>query len=648
MALLFGAYDKGFAFYDNRADCFSCTIHIDNLEKPIPLSGNWLFTREDHSNYAAATLDTRHWRLAKTPGNWGPIYDDKKNYRVGWYRGTFHFSPSLIGQKVILLVDTYMAKTDVYIDGALAFTREGVNSYQRYYSAQAIPVHFKVTRTEHTIAIRVDTILMKGVYQRPFQLRAYKKFDPLVAFIHFYAGEFRAIIAHIFMAFGFFFVFIYFKTQHTFYLVAGLSGILLYPFTGFPNDFLLKFFDPETMIKLHYLGNGMMVISHFLIPQFFYRPWPIATAIHVSVVGLCMMAFVYFAIFFNLDAFIQLRKFYFIYALFFGINLLIYLGIATAQRIKGMRLILFGETVSVILSLHDAALGLDKIDSIVMVTISITISQICLVIFSINMFSNTFLENKRVVNELTTLNNNLEHIVNKRTKTLEKKTNEIGNILDNIPQGILTINHQLLIQKEHSAYLCNIFDKQDIANSSVFDLIFDRSQLDDDQLHGMKSALAAILGEDTMNFEFNIHHLPTNIQIVNRHNKIQILELTWSPIIENGTVERLMISIRDISDVKRLEREATMRERELVIVSEIINITPATFDDFIANAESLASNSKQLAQDLNANSMNTSLATILQNIHTIKGNARTLKLKSLSDASHQVEDEIVKLQSLNT
>ena len=85
--------------------CDSCRIVIDQLEQPTPLSGNWLFTRDDSPANKNVDLDTSDWRLVKTPGRWAGAYDDGQKFHIGWYRGVFEFDPTMVGQEVVVLIN---------------------------------------------------------------------------------------------------------------------------------------------------------------------------------------------------------------------------------------------------------------------------------------------------------------------------------------------------------------------------------------------------------------------------------------------------------------------------------------------------------------------------------------------------------------
>ena len=162
-------FDYGFAIgQTHNLSCDSCNITVDNLDKPLSLSGLWLFTKNDDPSNKNIDTDISNWVVIKTPGSWKKAYADGKNFRIGWYRGVFNFAPELIGQKVTLLVDAYMSRASAYVDGEKIFEREGAASGEKYFSIQAIPLHFTITKEKHVFAFRVETILMNGIYQLPF------------------------------------------------------------------------------------------------------------------------------------------------------------------------------------------------------------------------------------------------------------------------------------------------------------------------------------------------------------------------------------------------------------------------------------------------------------------------------------------------
>ena len=144
----FLGHASAIAVEDSRAGCDSCRIQVKSLDQPLKLSGNWLFTRDDTIDNAKVELDTSAWPVIKAPGPWKGAYPDGKNYKVGWYRGVFEFDQSLVGQDVVILLNAYMGRVNVYNNGQEIYRRPGDINVERYYATQAIPVRFKVTQTK--------------------------------------------------------------------------------------------------------------------------------------------------------------------------------------------------------------------------------------------------------------------------------------------------------------------------------------------------------------------------------------------------------------------------------------------------------------------------------------------------------------------
>ncbi len=227
---------------------------------------------------------------------------------------------------------------------------------------------------------------------------------------------------------------------------------------------------------------------------------------------------------------------------------------------------------------------------------------------------------------------------------LKQKTNDIHTMLQNMPQGILTIAEGNKVHPEYSAYLETIFDNKEIAGQNFMDLVFANSDLGSDTLSQVEAVAAACINEDQMNFEFNSHLLVDEIKKTMPDGHIKILDLSWSPILdENDNVIRLMLCIRDVTELRELAAEATKQKRELEIIGEIISVTQEKFHEFISSSfQFLDENEKLIRENIQQN--NDVLTQLFRNMHTIKGNARTYGLNHLTNIVHEVEQAYVSLR----
>ncbi|MBF0350974.1 MAG: Hpt domain-containing protein [SAR324 cluster bacterium] len=623
--------------------CDSCNFKVNSLETPFKLSGTWLFTRDDQPENKNSELAIENWKTVKTPGPWKKVYNDGKNFTVGWYRGYFEFAPGLIGKEVVMLVDTYMGRMTVWLDENEIFHRGESNATQRYYSIQPVPLRFKVTQTHHVVALRVETILMTGVYQLPFQLREYRQNDPFLALAALWGGEVRLIAAHVIFFFGLFFLLVYAKTRYLLYLVAACASLLIYTFFAFPGEAFLKFFSPETLLIMHYTGIGLMALSHYYFAQFFFRATPRMNIVHAVVIGVLCLLFISQTMLFNLKLFQIIRSIMLLYSLALAFGFAYMYIIAVIRKKKYATILMFGELFFVFTCVHDVLIALGLIDSIAMIFTGCLVATISMLWVASNLFADTFVENKEMNAHLEEMNLHLEDLVDERTKQLRQKTNDIVNIMENLPEGVLTVTPQRTIHHEYSAYLETILESNEIADKDVMDVVFKGSNLDSNQWSTVETLFSSCIGEDRMNFEFNQHLMVTEIEKEFNGTR-KVLELSWAPMCDEvGSIEKIMITIRDVTTLRELQKEASSQKRELEIIGQILGVTQEKFFEFIQSSRQFIDENKSLIEKT-ASKDTEVIQKLFRNMHTIKGNARTYGLIQLTNTVHETENEYDQLR----
>ena len=256
--------------------------------------------------------------------------------------------------------------------------------------------------------------------------------------------------------------------------------------------------------------------------------------------------------------------------------------------------------------------------------------------------------NLRMMAQISDQNANLERRVTERTLALRQKTADIQSMLQNMPQGVLTIVAGNKIHPEYSAYLETIFETTSIADRDVMDLVFANTSLGADTLSTVEVSVASCIGEDVMNYEFNSHLLAAEFGIRMADGSLKSLELSWSPIVnESDVVEKLMVCVRDVTELKRLAAEASTQKRELEMIGEILSVSQEKFQDFMTT--SLAFVEENRALTTQASGPTADLITqLFRNMHTVKGNARTYGLGNLTNTVHEAEQTYDELRKGET
>ncbi|WLE60438.1 MCP four helix bundle domain-containing protein [Burkholderia plantarii] len=241
--------------------------------------------------------------------------------------------------------------------------------------------------------------------------------------------------------------------------------------------------------------------------------------------------------------------------------------------------------------------------------------------------------------------NGMIETIQRNAAQLKQRTADIQAMLQNMQQGILTIVPGGTVHREYSAFLERIFETGDIAGRPAMELVFADSDVGSDGLAQIEAAIDACLGEDGINFEFNQHLLVNEIGKRMPNDAEKRLDLSWSAITdETGTIVRLMLCVRDVTELRALSAQANEQRRRLEMIGEILAVSQDKFHDFVESATGfLHENERIIRQHERADS--SALAELFRNMHTIKGNARTYSLQHLTNIVHEAEQVYDELRS---
>ncbi len=234
-------------------------------------------------------------------------------------------------------------------------------------------------------------------------------------------------------------------------------------------------------------------------------------------------------------------------------------------------------------------------------------------------------------------NRTLEQKVLERTAELRQKTNDINSMLQNMQQGIFTIIEGNIIHSEYSAYLEEIYEQTDLAHMDALPFLFDNSSVGSNDLDQIKATLGSLIGEDSMMFEFNSHLLVTEYEKTFANNITKIIELDWNAVIdEEDIINKVMVTARDVTELRALQKEAEKQKADLEIIGQILSISQQKFQDFLKSSKEYIDENYTLITDHHDKDLSV-IATLFRNMHTIKGNARTYGMHHITDVVHEAE-----------
>jgi signal transduction histidine kinase len=259
------------------------------------------------------------------------------------------------------------------------------------------------------------------------------------------------------------------------------------------------------------------------------------------------------------------------------------------------------------------------------------------VLISIALGDKMRLAQERSEQKVRQLNEKLEEMV-------EEKTRDIKAILSNIKLGIFAIvPDRFAIHKDFSAYLREIFKSRRVEETNALDLLLADSSVSSDERNQIKAALEASFGEDEIVFEMNEGALPKEIQYRVMESS-RILEIDWNPMLsKNRKVERVLVTCKDVTDLRAIKMKAENHQKELEYIAELINVNQDMFSKFSSAARrflnenaSLLEKSEVIRPDI--------IKILFINMHTIKGAARSLGFRELTNTVHHAEETLGAIQ----
>ncbi|WP_141731832.1 7TM diverse intracellular signaling domain-containing protein [Oligoflexus tunisiensis] len=608
-------------------------------EKPLlPLRGSWefywsqLLTPED---FQEETPEGREW--IRVPGSWS-LVTPHPTYGVATYRLRVHLSEP---RALALHAPWILSAAKVFIDGVQVeslghITRQREpGSGQSYVREDFWVFHPLKSTFDIVIQVANHESMMAGLPHAP-------KLGSARAIKTAYQREIAIALALMgsILLMGIYHLCLFAlrtKVRSTLYFAGVCVSVAFYIF-GAEGTVVATFLpEVEYPTRLRLILSWMpacplfLYFAHELFPGYFSKRFIHAYA---------LITLVLFSYFWLTDITDIAYKFYAYQLLTAGIMLhgIIALIRAVRRGEDGAWIFVAGLCVVVVTGVNDLLRAV--IDSPPLAGFGLLTFIVCQSFLLARRFSQAFRDLARSEQQVRQLNENLEVLV-------EEKTRDIRSIMDHIQLGIFAITAPgRTIHKDHSRHLQTLFKQEDLTGQDAGKLLFQDSQLSSDEQHQACQALEAMLGEQGLSFDMNSEALPKETHYTEVQGNTRILELTWHPVINSqDIVEKILVTARDVTQLRALQEDAHDREEELQFIQELLNISPEAFHRFIQTCEEFLEENRRLInsrcialRDMEA------LKLLFINMHTMKGAARSLYLKKITRIFHDVEQYYAVLQ----
>ncbi len=241
----------------------------------------------------------------------------------------------------------------------------------------------------------------------------------------------------------------------------------------------------------------------------------------------------------------------------------------------------------------------------------------------------------KMVSDLEDFSRNLELKVETRTRDLAKKTDDVVNMLENIEQGIFTLQPDLTLHPEYSVHLEHILGRTDLAGKPLEGVLLETSDLGVGRIAAVRTCLQVNMGNMALLWDCNAHVLPDEFTFTRPDGERRLLAVSWIGLADDeGAIESIMVTIRDITELTALREQAEHQRQNLLIVGEILALRPEDFEHFVETSNAFIDRNLYLIECGDP----AAVAEMFRNAHTIKGNASLNGLTKLNDVVHACED----------
>lgn len=221
---------------------------------------------------------------------------------------------------------------------------------------------------------------------------------------------------------------------------------------------------------------------------------------------------------------------------------------------------------------------------------------------------------------------NLEQLVEQRTAALQNRNNALRLVLDNVEQGLATIELSGQISPERSRAFDDWFGDGSSHGSFAGVLAHGNATLGETLTMAWEQVTDGFLP-----LEAALDQMPRQIEVDDRR-----YHLAYQPIVEEGVLHGVLLVISDVTrEVERMRRDA--EQRELIGVFERFMRDRVGFNEFFKECEALV---QQIV------ATETDEPRRLRALHTLKGNCSIFGVCSVAEVAHRLESSLLEPGSL--
>lgn len=231
---------------------------------------------------------------------------------------------------------------------------------------------------------------------------------------------------------------------------------------------------------------------------------------------------------------------------------------------------------------------------------------------------------------------------------VEEKVREIRDILDNIGQGLFTVDYGGRVNPDYAATTNAILGVEDVARTSMAELF----RLDKTGLREWMEWLELTrMRQGKMKWKQILRLCPlAELALPGELGKTRYVQIGFQPMLDRqGKPVKLMVLVQDVTETRRIEAlmraEKENHEDEVRAILGIVN-NATLVPEFLRDVETKETRLLSLCRKWGAEQPPAEeLAEVLRDLHTLKGSASTYGFVALERAARKAELVAVAMRS---
>lgn len=246
------------------------------------------------------------------------------------------------------------------------------------------------------------------------------------------------------------------------------------------------------------------------------------------------------------------------------------------------------------------------------------------------------------ISSLKRLEKELLAAKNRSLAAVAIETEKIDAVVNNLQQALFAVGPGGAIVEPVTKYTEKIFGRN-IIGENVMQALYRSLYAKREIYDSVESALVTVMGENELQWDLVESNFPRKIDylapdLAPEKTNFKLLKINISPIWDNQeNLQRLLFVIEDITDFEKMELQFKQEQEQSGMLECVLENTLEDLNVAIKNFQLSLSECRTIAASIDP----VSFMELQRILHTMKGNARQLKMRVLSDQIHNSETAVM-------